>query len=479
MRVFDVVIVGAGPAGSSLATRLARQGYAVLLLEKHRFPRDKVCGDLVSAKGLKSLAELGCYDAIAQRGYVPIKESIVCVDDQVLARGALPELPDHPAFGHAIPRVELDELIFAQAAKAGAETIEECTVIGFETGPSLVSVDAETAGGRRRFLSRMIVGADGASSIVARCAGLDMRDPRYVQLAIRAYCHGLPLEHAILYFAEDFFPGYGWVFPVRETVANIGVGMVKESAQKYGLRLRDFYARLTEALKRRAGDLGVDIELTRAAGWPINTYGGARRNYFERGLLIGDAGCFVDPISGEGIPLALETAAMAAQTIGAAFADNDLGAASLARYERHWRQRYDPDLAISDLVVSMARNRHLVKLWMPWLRTITLTAAQDRSYAATTGGVLAGLVPNREGLSSDVIMKSVMHGPSFWMDALGLSRTTTPTDLVRHSLELLRWETGIASSVMTDFGWFRNWALEIGAKQLKVLEMLSARGQRH
>ena len=90
MRVFDVIVVGAGPAGSALATHLARDGYAVLLVEQHSFPRDKVCGDLVSAKGLKSLSELGCHDAIARHGYVPIKESIVCVEDRVLARGALP-----------------------------------------------------------------------------------------------------------------------------------------------------------------------------------------------------------------------------------------------------------------------------------------------------------------------------------------------------------------------------------------------------
>ena len=116
----------------------------------------------------------------------------------------------------------------------------------------------------------------------------------------------------------------------------------------------------------------------------------ARRNYFERGLLIGDAGCFDGPEFGEGIPLALETAAMAAQTIREVFASNDFSAASLSRYERLWRRRYDADLAISDLVVSMSRNRYLAKVWMNWLRTITLTAAEDRAFAAKAGGVLAG-----------------------------------------------------------------------------------------
>jgi geranylgeranyl reductase family protein len=477
VRVYDVIIVGAGPAGSALATHLARDGYGVLLLEQHRFPRDKVCGDLVSAKGLKALDELGCFDAIARRGYVPIEQSIVSLDGETLVRGVLPRLPSHPPCGYAVPRVELDELIFGAASVAGADAIEGCTVLGFEIGPSLVSVATKAERARRDFLGRMIVGADGASSVVARCAGMDMRDARYVQLAIRAYCSGLPLDHAILYFAEEFFPGYAWVFPVHETLANIGVGMVKESAQKFGIRLRDFYERLVQYLQRLAAAHGVQIELTRPAGWPIKTYGGARRNYFDRGLLIGDAGCFVDPISGEGIPLALESASLAAQTIREAFARNDFSAAGLSSYERRWRAQYDADLTISDLVVSAARNRYLVKLWMQTLRTLAMTAARDREFAAKAGGVLAGLVPNREALSRDVMLKSVMHGPAFWMEAFGMTRADLPLDALRKATQLARWEGNLASSIVADFNWFSDWAAELGAKQLDVLAALARRGR--
>ncbi len=473
MQVFDVIIVGAGPAGSALAAGLARDGYSVLVLEKHRFPRDKVCGDLVSAKGLTLLAGLGCYEEIARRAYIPIKESVVVLDDRTLARGALPKIPGLPSFGHAVPRVELDAMIFEQAAKAGAQSVQGCTVQGFELGPSLVVVHAAVDGRDRQFLGRFIVGADGAASVVARCAGLEMRDARYVQLALRAYCTGFPLEHAVLYFAEEFFPGYAWVFPVNENVANIGVGMVKESALKHGLRLREFYARLVRYLERQAAERGLRVELSRPAGWPIKTYGGARRNYFERGLLIGDAGCFVDPISGEGIPLALETAAMAAEVIRAAFAECDFSAESLARYERRWRDRYDRDLSISDLIVSIARNRYLAKVWVQWLRTIAMTAARDPDYAAKTGGVLAGLVPNREALAGDVILKSVMHGPAFWVEAFGLARERLPDALVHRSIRLVQWEAGAASSMLADFDWFRDWAIEIGDKHLKVLDALT------
>ena len=386
MRVFDACIVGAGPAGAALATRLARDGCSVLLLDRHRFPRDKVCGDLVSARGMKMLDDLGCYEDVARRGFVPLRTAQAYLDGRFLVEAPLPTLPDHPPTGHVVPRYELDELLFRKAAAAGAHTTENCTVVGYELGRSLVTVSAEVEGQPRRFLSRLIVGADGASSVIARQAGMEVRDPRHVQLTMRAYCRGLSLKHAILLFDENFFPGYGWVFPINESLANIGVGMVKESLQRDSLRLRRFYARLVEFVRGIAREAGTEIELTRPAGWPIKTYGGASRNYFDRGLLIGDAGCFVDPISGEGIPLALQSAKLAAETIRDAFAAGQFGSDVMADFEVRWRREFDADLSLADLVVTAIRNRRFVKLWTHSLRVIALTASQDRGVRTKSRG---------------------------------------------------------------------------------------------
>ena len=98
-KVFDVVIVGAGPAGSALGIYLARAGIDVLLLEKYEFPRDKVCGDFVSPRGLKKLAELGCGEEISARAYTPVNKSLVFLGDDQLSEGLFPHLPEHPAFG--------------------------------------------------------------------------------------------------------------------------------------------------------------------------------------------------------------------------------------------------------------------------------------------------------------------------------------------------------------------------------------------
>jgi geranylgeranyl reductase family protein len=466
MRVFDACIVGAGPAGAALAAHLSRDGCSVALLERHRFPRDKVCGDLVSAKGMKMLDDLGCYEDVARRGFVPLKTAQAYLDGRFLVEAPLPTLPNHPPAGHAVPRYELDELLFRNAAAAGAHTTEECTVTGYELGRSLVTVSAEVDGRSQRFLSRLIVGADGAGSVIARQAGMEARDPRHVQLAMRAYCYGLRLDRAILLFDEDFFPGYAWVFPINESLANIGVGMVKESLQRDSLRLRRFYGRLVEFVRRIAREQGVEIELTRPAGWPIKTYGGAGSNYFDRGLLIGDAGCFVDPISGEGIPLALQSAKLAAETIRGAFAVGRFDAAVMADFERRWRGEFDADLRLADLVVTAIRNRRFVKLWTQSLRVIALTASKDRAYAQKVGGILAGLVPCRAALSADVVLKSLLHGPEFWVQSLSLVGGTRSGDQRADAEPAV--DAVPARSSAEELRWFGDWAAEVAAKQLSV-----------
>ncbi len=468
MRVYDVIIVGAGPAGSALAAYLAREGYRVLLLEKQRFPRDKVCGDFVSPRGLAFLRDLGCMSEIERTGYVRIRKSSIFLNGRKISEGYLPRLPGYPPYGCAIPRSRLDEIIFRQAQNVGAETVEDCRVDDFYTAGDAVIVRAGVQTSPRRFAGRLIVGADGAQSTVARKVGLDMQDHRYVLASIRAYSHGLPLRETILAFDEEFFPGFGWIFPVKDDTCNVGVGMVSEPLTKEGIHLKAFFARFREFLETLAEHHGHRVEIGRPVGWPIKTYGGARRNYFDRGLLIGEAACLVDPISGEGIPLALESAAIAADTIRDVFRSGDFSERGLAGYESRWRARFDPDLKISDLIVSMIRNRHLVKLWMTSFEVMSRTALDDEQYALKTGGILAGLVPNREGLSPDVVLKSIFHGPEFWLRLFEISPQRLLPDLVNRLLDAASWQSTALQHVLNDVEWSANWWREIDQKQRQV-----------
>ncbi len=472
MKIKDVIVIGAGPAGSAMATLLAQEGYSVLLLEKGVFPRDKVCGDFVSPKGLLHLKKLGCYEKIASRDLTPIQRTSVYLNGSKLYEGSLPQLPGYPPFAYAIPRNELDEILFRRAQEAGAVTVEGCHVVGFHTTPTIVCVEAQQAGRKKRFAGRVIIGADGANSVVARFADLMMNDARYVFPSIRGYCRGLSFEEAILFVDEDFFPGFGWIFPVRGDLSNVGVGMVKETMGKHGISLKDFWRRFETFIQSIAHKRGKSVEITSTKGWPIKSYGGARRNFFERGLLIGEAACFVDPISGEGIPLALESAELGFETLKLAFDRGDFSTNTLADYERRWKNRWDPDLKVSDLIVSIVRNRYLTKLWIHSFRVMGMTAHRDENYAHKVGGIMAGLIPNREGFSPEVFIKSFLHGPPFWLEAFGIRTQHTFFDTLTRGIEWFNWELGVGRDLLNDFDWFKGWAFEVNQKQRDLVKIL-------
>jgi geranylgeranyl reductase family protein len=466
--VYDVLIAGAGPAGSALAIELSREGYTVLLLDAARFPRDKVCGDYVSPRGIARLEELGCGDAVRAAACTPIRQSRLYLNRERLVEGSLPRAGALPSFGLAIPRMELDEIVFRRALGAGARALEGCRVEGFAVTPQGVEVRARVDGRPRTLRGRMLVGADGATSAVARTAGLQMRDPRHTLASIRAYAKGLTIGHTVMYFDEGYFPGYGWVFPVRPGLCNVGVGMVSEPLVRDRLRLADFYAKFQRFVRHLAAARGAEVEFLPQRAWPIHSYGGAGRNYFERGLLIGEAGCFVDPINGEGIPLAFESARIAARTVRAAFQRGRFGEADLARYERDWRAAFDPDLGISDLAVTMIRNRRLLPVWLSMFRATSLTAQGDARYAEVTGGILGGVVPARRGVTPEMFLRTLAHGPDFWRRVLGVEGPRTFADWFADGASLVRWQASVGRAVIDDPAWFRAWLFEVERKQRAV-----------
>lgn len=476
MTIYDVMISGAGPAGSALAIELASEGYSVLLMDAARFPRDKPCGDYVSPRALARLDALGCGPEIRALGCSPIRSSRLYLNRDRLVAGELPKVAGLPAHGFAVPRRELDDIIYRRALRAGAEGREGCRVAAFEVTREGVAVTATRDGKPDRALGRLLVGADGATSAVARAAGLRANDNRYTLASMRSYVHGLTVDHTIMYFDESYFPGYGWIFPVRPGLCNIGVGMVSESLIRGGLRLPDYFAKFQRFVRHVGQARGVEVRIESPRGWPIHTYGGARKNYFERGLLIGEAGSFVDPINGEGIPLALESARIAARTIRDALRRGDLSERSLARYERDFRGALDPDLDISDLVLSMVRNRHLLPVWLQLFRGMCRTAERDPRYAEITGGILGGVVPMRQALTPEMFARALWQGPGSLWEQLRGGGARTARDWLADGVGLLRTQVEMTRAIASDGPWFRAWLREVEGKQRNIgLRALRAR----
>lgn len=401
----DVVVAGAGPAGAALALRLARMGWRVVLVDPQGFPRDKVCGDFVGPAGIAELEELGLAGTGEFRRANRVKRASLFLDGRELITRDIPEVSGLPDHGRVIPRLVLDDWIHRAALAAGAASIRG-RVSGFAVDRDGVSVDLKSG---ERIRARLLVGADGSASTVARLHQPHQNGRQDRIVAVRAYYEGVAgdEDRCDLFFSSESFPGYYWLFPTGGGRANVGVGMVLETLPPTEAKLSSLLEALIEkdaALRERLA--GARIE-GRIVGWPLSTYNPARRSVGDRVMLLGDAAGLINPLNGEGIQYALESARWAAGVASERLAEDRLAAADLAPYERLVRDRMDYDMALAGLIIQIIRNRGLNPVWLKALEIITHRARHDEAYAEIAGGVLAGLTPARSVIGTTMILGSI------------------------------------------------------------------------
>jgi len=444
----DVVIVGAGPAGAAAATHLSRAGWRVILVDRQRFPRDKVCGDFVGPVALLELERLG---VSRREGYCEsniIRRAALHADGKVLIDRAIPALDGLPDYGRCIPRLVLDDWIVAAAREAGAQILERASVLGYDVSPQAATLQLKTADGERTLTSRLIIGADGSSSTIAReLRGGPPPDASRI-IAIRAYYEGDagPEDRADLYFASESFPGYYWLFPTGRGMANVGVGMVLETFPPTTDHLRDLMLRLVERDPALGGRLSGASLMGKITGWPLSTYDPSLPIVGERVMLCGDAAGFINPLNGEGIQYALLSGRWAAERAGVALTHDALTERDLEPYSACVSRELRFDMAFAGLIVECIRNRHLNALWLQLLRVIAARARVDNRYADICGAVLAGLVPSHRALTPHVIARTIDQAIYSGVLAAGWTALRGPRHFLSgatHGAELVR-DAGLA-----------------------------------
>lgn len=323
---YDVLVVGAGPAGSTAAMLLAGSGFRVLVVDRESFPRDKVCGDGIAPRAIHSLRLLGVEEELEGRflrtrgiRFYATRDGVTEVRYPMGSR-----YPDH---GYVVPRRELDDILLRRARDRGAEVLQGCRVTGLldPVGGRVPGVRAEMGSERLELRGRYILGADGPSSVVGRKAGLLRKDPLCLGVSVRCYMRGVQgLADFLEIYPEDAIsPGCGWIFPVSGEVANVGVGFMLYAREARGLNLN----RMWEVFLRETRHAAKKLDSAEPLGKPRGALlrvglGGA---YPRQGnvLLAGDAASMTNPISGEGITYALESGRWAAETLAAALRRGD------------------------------------------------------------------------------------------------------------------------------------------------------------
>jgi hypothetical protein len=334
-------------------------------------------------------------------------------------------------------------------------------------------VQGRRAGKSVWYRARLVAGADGANSVVAASAGVLVDDERHTAVAQRAYATGVDsdVHEASFFFDESLFPGYGWVFPMAGGRVNVGIGILSETRRRLGLNVPSLFLEFVEGLRRRhPGSAGLEL-CSAPIGGNVRTYGAAGGNHFDGGVLVGDAGGFVDPMTGEGITTGAESALLAAPVLQAALEAGRFDSGQLSAYERAFRAYFDPAMMFLDLCAATLRNRHLARPWLKALGRGCDLAQGNTAFALAGGSYFGGLHVQPFGILAHLWTRIAEDLLLVWPRSLaGLARgggSDTPA-----VGDLLEWQVAWSRSFVGDPLWHARWAQEVQRKALRVLSSL-------
>jgi geranylgeranyl reductase family protein len=403
-----VVIIGAGPAGAGTSIYLSKAGIPHVIIEKEAFPRDKVCGDAISGKS-----------AFVLRKANPewLKEVFQQPEDYTPSRGIIFVAPNgkhlripynlthgEPGAGFTSPRLVFDHFLFKKIDNNYASVFQNAAITAIQRNEDGIHVSFTKDGETFKVIADIIVGADGDKSVVRKNFLTSHTQSKAYAVGLRAYYHGVATdqnEFIELHFLPEVLPGYFWIFPLPNGMANVGVGILSERIREKKINLRE------QMLKAIGENPTISSRFKNATlqgkiqGWGLPMGMEKLPVSGDRFLLTGDAASLIDPFSGEGIGNALYSGMLAAGAIEKAMEEKRFDAAFLKEaYDSELYKRLGDELRISTTLQKLCRY--------PWVFNFIV----NKAYKSPS------LKETISCMFTDIDLREKLRKPSFYAKIL-------------------------------------------------------------
>ena len=371
-KCFDVIIVGAGPAGTACALRLKDSGLSVAMLDKQSFPRDKVCGDAIPGRAIKILHQIDPVFASAFKDF-----------DKKFTSNRTRFMYNRKSLNfqwvgeaYTCARINFDNFLFTLVKNKTQVEVYECVVIkNLKISENKVTFFEET--NDIFFEATMIIGADGAQSLLAKLLTARTIDRDHHVGSVRSYYKdvtGTVSNTTEVFFEKKSLPSYLWVFPLPGNVCNVGFGMLSSTIARKKINLRAMFFQFIKEhpeLNERFKNAEMVGELE-GFGLPL----GSRKVIMsgDNFLLVGDAASLIDPFSGEGIGNAMLSGKLAAEQVIDSFKIKNFSAEKLSNYDtqlmkvigKEMKLRYKAQQLLAkypfllDIIFKLSKNKMFI-----------------------------------------------------------------------------------------------------------------------